>query len=299
MTERPDRGRSVLRPRPDASMLLLNNLMHNTLDEGYAEAAQRRAAAGDGARPLRPGVLAGAALVVLALLLATAFEQVQRSQTAATQARNDLIQRIEARTAQTDRLRAELAKLREQVNSAQDRALQTTATGGQASRSLARLELATGVAPAVGPGVVVTVDDATSGKNGTGDPRAGSGPDLGRVLDSDLQRLVNGLWAAGAEAIEINGQRLTSLSAIRSAGDAILVDYRPLSPPYAVKAIGDPKNLDARFADSPAGRGLSTLQQTYGIRFDITTKKKLRLPGASTVSLHLAQEKKQAEKGAP
>jgi uncharacterized protein YlxW (UPF0749 family) len=301
MTERPERGHTVLRARPDASMLLLNNLMHNTLDEGYAEAAQRRATAGDGARPHRPGALAGVALVVLALLLATAYGQVQRSETAATQARNDLIQRIDTRTAQTDRLREELAKLRKQVNSAQDRALQATATGGQASRSLSRLELAAGVAPAAGPGIVVTVDDAAGDRTGSGDPRDRTGPDLARVLDSDLQRLVNGLWAAGAEAVEINGQRLTALSAIRSAGDAILVDFRPLSPPYTVKAIGDPKTLDARFADSSAGRQFSTLQQTYGIRFDVATKKKLRLPGASTVSLHLAREKKPAagSSGAP
>jgi uncharacterized protein YlxW (UPF0749 family) len=279
-------------------MLLLNNLMNNALDEGYAEVAQRRAASADGARPTRPGILAGVALVVLALLLATAFEQVQRTQTAAAEARNDLIERIEARTARTDQLQRDLAKLREQVNSAQDRALRTTASGSQASRGLSRLELVTGVAPAVGPGIEVTVDDASGNRTGSGDPRDDQGPDLGRVLDSDLQRLVNGLWAAGAEAVAINGQRLTALSAIRSAGDAILVDYRPLTPPYVVKAIGDPKTLDARFADSPAGRGFSTLQQTYGIRFDISTKKKVRLPGASTVSLRLAQEKQLVVKGA-
>ena len=49
------------------------------------------------------------------------------------------------------------------------------------------------------------------------------------MLDRDLQVIVNGLWAAGAEAIAVNGQRLTACSAIRSAGEAILVDFRPLS----------------------------------------------------------------------
>jgi uncharacterized protein YlxW (UPF0749 family) len=277
-------------------MLLLNTLMHNTLDEGYAEVSERRAAAGDTHRR-RPGATAGVALVVVALLLSTAYSQVQRSKTAAQQARTDLIERIHTRTAHTDQLQKDLSRLRDQVNAAQDRALQATASGARASRSLSRLELVTGVGSAEGPGVVVTVDDAPHHDADSGDPRDESGPDLGRVLDSDLQRLVNGLWTAGAEAIAINGQRLTSLSAIRSAGDAILVDYRPLSPPYAVKAIGDSKTLGARFADSPAGRGFSTLQQAYGIRFDIANKKKLTLPGASSVSLHLAQESVPQTKG--
>ncbi|MGO1341870.1 MAG: DUF881 domain-containing protein, partial [Cellulosimicrobium funkei] len=57
---------------------------------------------------------------------------------------------------------------------------------------------------------------------------------------SDLQRVVNALWAGGAEAVAINDQRLTGLSAIRSAGDAVLVDLQPLVGPYRVEAIGDP-----------------------------------------------------------
>ena len=279
-------------------MLLLNNLMHNTLDEGYAESARRRAEQGEGARRARPGIMAGLAMVVVALLLWTAFDQVQRSKTALEQARADLIERIDERTAVTDRLQQENEKLRQQVNAAQNRALRATASGSAASRSLSRLELTTGVAPARGPGLVVTVNDAPRGDAASGDPRAERDNDLGRVLDSDLQRLVNGLWTSGAEAVEINGQRLTALSAIRSAGDAILVDYRPLTPPYVVRAIGDPKSLNARFADTPAGRGFSTLQQAYGIRFDTTTKKKMELAGASTVTLHRAQAQFEQE-GAP
>ena len=63
------------------------------------------------------------------------------------------------------------------------------------------------------------------------DPRDDRASDTGRVLDRDLQVMVNALWAAGAEAIAINGQRLTARSAIRYAGEAILLDFRPLVPP--------------------------------------------------------------------
>ena len=65
----------------------------------------------------------------------------------------------------------------------------------------------------------------------------------GRVYDRDLQDVVNALWLAGAEAMSINGQRLTAATAIRSAGEAILVNSRPLSPPSLVHAIGNPAPL--------------------------------------------------------
>ena len=68
------------------------------------------------------------------------------------------------------------------------------------------------------------------------------------MLDIDLQILVNGLWESGAEAISINGHRLSNLTAIRGAGDAITVDYRSLTRPYQIEAIGDPRTLPASFA---------------------------------------------------
>ncbi len=83
-----------------------------------------------------------------------------------------------------------------------------------------------------------------------GDPRSGASSDDGRVLSKDLQVVTNALWEAGAEAISINGQRLTARSAIRFAGDAILVNYRPLTRPYVISAIGDPQNLQVEFADN-------------------------------------------------
>ena len=51
---------------------------------------------------------------------------------------------------------------------------------------------------------------------------------------------------------------VTAVSAIRSAGEAILVDYRPLSPPYRISAIGDPDTLQTRFSDGPGGETCST-----------------------------------------
>ncbi len=101
--------------------------------------------------------------------------------------------------------------------------------------------------------------------------------------------MVNGLWDAGAEAVSVNGQRLTALSAIRSAGEAILVDYRPLSPPYRVSAIGDPSSLQTRFMSGPGGRDVQYLKDNFGVRVDIASSSKLVLPASAGLGTRRAK----------
>ena len=94
-----------------------------------------------------------------------------------------------------------------------------------------------------------------------------------------------GTASSGAEAVAINGHRLTARTAIRSAGDAITVDYRSLTRPYKIEAIGDPRQLPARFAESQGGRLWTGLQQNYQIRFEVAQTKELQLaadPGFGT-----------------
>jgi uncharacterized protein YlxW (UPF0749 family) len=144
-----------------------------------------------------------------------------------------------------------------------------------------------GARPARGPGIQVTVDDA---------PGAPSFKQ--KVQAPDLQKLVNGLWQVGAEAISINGQRLTSLSSIRDAGSAITVNYVSLRPPYTVSAIGNPKTIGARLLDTAGGQALLTLQSTFGLQFDVNTKDSMLLPAANRVTLRTAQpEPDRATKG--
>lgn len=116
-----------------------------------------------------------------------------------------------------------------------------------------------------GPGIKLVVNDAkeaSTGGDGT-NPRETAGfSDTGRVRDRDLQRVANGLWASGAEAVSVNGQRLTALSAIRAAGDAILVDNRPLVPPYTVLAVGNGPRLSSDFQNSGDGLYLHAPSRT-------------------------------------
>jgi len=134
------------------------------------------------------------------------------------------------------------------------------------------------------------VDDAAALAPAVGgDPRAQSAASDGRVLDRDLQSVVNALWAVGAEAVSINGQRLTALSAIRSAGQAILVDYRPLSPPYRILAVGDSKNLSTGFSQHAGGRDLVYLADNFGIRYTIAQVSRLSLPASAGLDVRQAR----------
>ncbi len=264
-------------------MALLTNLATRTLISDYAAARDGRSP-----RP-RHRMLAAGCLALIGALLVTAFVQVRDRAPAIARERNQLIERIRKGTDAADQQQQRLEELRRAVSVARQEALATTSAGSGISSRLASSELAAGVVAVSGPGIRIVVDDAPSARDPVSGEDAEDGqPELSRVLDSDLQWLVNGLWTAEAEAISINDQRLTSLSAIRSAGRAILVDYRPLARPYIIEAIGDPASLDVRFTDGPGGRHFRTLQVNYGIRFDVSSHRRLRLPSASGVQLRLS-----------
>ncbi|MFI2371117.1 DUF881 domain-containing protein [Streptomyces sp. NPDC018833] len=269
--------------RPDASMSLLTNVMEHSLDDGYAEAAARRA---EGLpRTLRAKLGLAAGLVLAAAVVTVGAAEARISAPVLAKEREDLIDRVEAQTAAVDELEQSVDTLREDVQERQRRALRTQ--GGDQGGLVGLLAGATEVQ---GPGVKLVVDDA-KGTDQSGDgPRESSGfADTGRVRDRDMQRVVNGLWESGAEAVAINGQRLTALSAIRAAGDAILVDNRPLVPPYTVLAVGKANKLSTTFQDSVDGQYLHALQENFGIRFSISDERTVRLPAAPSLIVRTAE----------
>jgi uncharacterized protein YlxW (UPF0749 family) len=264
--------------RPDASMSLIADLLADTgLDPGYEAAAARRARSGDMVTRTRRVSRLLAATVLLGLLGATAIVQVRRGAPVAERQRNALIGQIRQRTAETRDLKRQADTLRGQADRLRRAALAQGAAGHDARADLDRAATAAAALPVHGDAAIVTVGDAR------GDDEDG------RIYDQDVQKLVNALWAAGATAVGVNGERLTATTAIRSAGDAILVDYRPLSPPYAVTALGDPGDIEDAFTGSPAGRAFRTLKATYGIRYDIRQEDDVRLPAAPAPHLRYAR----------
>jgi uncharacterized protein YlxW (UPF0749 family) len=263
-------------------MGLLNYLTATSLDEDYAHASARRARQQTGEKDsARRRTGHGTALVVLALfgvLVATAFVQTARTADDAAERHDELVKQVLARRDQLQQQRARAEELRAETARLQDGYLRASAEGRALQDRLERLGLATGADPAQGPGVRVRADDGP----------ASAGEDA-EVLDVDLQKLVNGLWLSGAEAVAVNGERLTALSAIRLAGANITVNYERISPPYTVTAIGDPANLAARFVDTPGGQWWLDLQALYGVQFQIDRVESLTLPASSRVDLRHAR----------
>lgn len=260
-------------------MSVLTDVMRNPLDPGYRAAADRRARAGHPPRHTRWGT---AAVALLAMALGAAFTwsvgALRAPQPGALAAREVLAEQITERTGELDRLRTESTSLQSEIDALQSAALSDS--DSPLLDQLAADQLSTGTLAATGEGLRITLSDAE-----TDDPET----DLdSRVRDSDLQTLVNGLWASGAEAIAVNGQRLTTTTAIRTAGDAILVDVVPLVGPYTVEAIGDPQGMQTALARSTAGQLLAVLQSTYSIGVQLSAQQELHLPGAAAPTLRSA-----------
>ncbi|WP_284436852.1 DUF881 domain-containing protein [Streptomyces sp. TUS-ST3] len=296
MPQQPPIRSTPTRPsRPDASMSLLTNVMDHSLDDGYAEAAARKKAAGSGGLPktLRAKLGLAVGLVLAALVVTVGAAQARVAAPVVAKEREELIDRIDRETETADRLEKSVDQLRDDVSTSQREALKQSGDSGQADL----VGILSGAVEVHGPGVKLVVNDAKEASTGgDGNPRETSGfSDTGRVRDRDMQRVVNGLWQSGAEAISINGQRLTALSAIRAAGDAILVDNKPLVPPYTVLAVGDGQRLSTRFQDSADGLYLHALEENYGIRTAISVEDDLRLPAAPSVIVRTAEPR--TEKG--
>ncbi|WP_288798078.1 DUF881 domain-containing protein [Arsenicicoccus cauae] len=274
--------------RPDESMTLLTEMMDRPLDPGYAAEADRRVAAGLTPTPSGRTWRTTVYLLLIGVLVASAGMALRQPKAAVTAEKSALVAQIERRQAEADRTQAQMATWEAEMARVQDQVLAGQAEQGL-TEQLRQAELGAAAAPVQGPGLAVTVDDArtSTGTSADGNPRT-SEQDPGRVQSSDLQLVVNGLWEAGAEAIDVNGHRLTATSAVRFAGEAILVDYRPLTRPYVIHAIGDPQQLRTRFLATEGGRWLDALGREVGIRHDVVAQDRLVLEGDSGVRLRHA-----------
>ena len=278
---------------------LLDQVLAETLDPAYAQAAAARAerAAEPVAGAGRPSWLPrhrGQLLVALTLLLAGLLASVTYQEAALgaqgrEQTRQALRDDIREESEATDALVAQLEDLTAQVGRTRDQALATTVTGQGALTRLAAAEQGAAVLAVSGPGLRVTLDDAPPPADS--DP-VGGAPEqnaAGLVQDADVQLAVNGLWAAGAEAISINGQRVGATTAIRQAGGAILVNFRPIAPPYDIEAIGDSEGLPRAFLASYEADTLARLTLDYGVVFDFARVGDLDLPAGSGAELRHAR----------
>ncbi len=245
---------------------LLTSVMSTTLDEDYETVARTRASndAPD-QRSGRVGVIV--VLAALGLLMGISALKTEQEAPLAARERDGLIDQIHVRQDRLDGLNAEQIALQAQLTALQKELTDGADDDRVLSNELTSLGVASGSLAVSGPGVSVTVDDGPGTATGEG-----------RILDTDLQLLVNALWASGAEAVAINGHRLTSLTAIRFAGEAITVDYRSLVSPYVITATGDRDTLPGRLQESAGGQIWLALRANYGILFDIVARDRVTVP---------------------
>ena len=259
------------------TMPLLTLITQQSLDEDYLHVAERRAAGGGGPGQSsgRPRRVAAVMLAVFGVLIATAAIQTSRNQDVQQSSRTTLVSRIDDERDTVSRLQDRIVRLRDKITALDKQNEQVSATALAAESRLRRLQVRAGFVAVQGEGVRIVVDDSPVGDED------------GEVRDEDLALVANGLWEAGAEAITINGQRLTADSAIRNSGRAIHVNVVPLSPPYIVLAIGDQRSLQSGFLESTSGQLFSDLVSTFGLGFTMDNEDHLSLQAAPARLLRL------------
>jgi uncharacterized protein YlxW (UPF0749 family) len=277
------------RPRiGNMSTSLLIELFTDHLDSGYAAAARREKDESPKARRRTTAILA-AGLLLLGFVLAIAYRATLRQAPDSERVRQALVQDVRDGSALSDSLQRRAQQLSGQLSRQRDAALTASRDGDRAAAEVRRLEEAAAQRAVHGPAVVVGDASGTDQVDpNTGQRVPVSVDDNGRIQDRDLQSLVNALWAAGAEAVSVGGQRLAPTTTIRGAGEAILVDLRPVQSPYTLAAVGDPATLLPRFADSEAARRFQSYTGLYGIQFTVRAAKDVRLPAATDPDLRYA-----------
>jgi uncharacterized protein YlxW (UPF0749 family) len=219
----------------------------------------------DGGPPLVLVALFG----VLGFLLVTASSATTAVRRVEAPRRAQLASLIEQRRDQVDDLDRAVAELRAQVSREEAVAASRTQGDAELSAQLERLGRMAGTVAMRGPGVEVRLSDSNR------EPPEGEDTGAYRIHDRDVQLVVNALLAAEAEAVSVNDVRLVATSPIRSAGATIVVSFRPLSPPYVIRAVGADA---AEFAASEITELYSRWHDVFGLGFRVREADDLEVP---------------------
>lgn len=196
--------------------------------------------------------------VVLGVMLAVQFRTTQDVRTTIPYQR---VEDLSSRLNQTEKERNALAQEVHQ--------LRQSSSLGVDSQEMEAIKMAAGLLAVQGPGVVLTIDDSKRPS------KPGENPNLYIIHDDDILKVINELLAAGAEAMSINEQRLIATSEIRCAGPTLSVNNTRYSPPYEIRAVGDPKTLES--ALKMRGGVIETLQ-FWGIQIAIKKQENIVIP---------------------
>ncbi len=171
---------------------------------------------------------------------------------------------------------AQLADLRLQAQALTDQAATRDGAVAAAQTAGRRGEVSAGLVGLRGRGVEIVLDDAPRRPDGS--LPAGARPDDLVIHQSDVQAVVNAVWAAGADAVAVMDQRLIATSAVRCVGNVLLLQGRTYSPPFVVTAIGDAAAVRAQLAASPQVAVFEQAVEDFGLGFAVRERPDVVVP---------------------
>lgn len=175
-------------------------------------------------------------------------------------------------TEEADALQAERNALAEDVERLTARLSGNAVT--ETRQTVEQLEVPAGLTGLRGPGLTVTLDDAPSESIAS----SGEDPNLLVVHQQDIQAVVNAMWAGGAEGMTIQGQRVISTTGIKCVGNTVVLHGIPYSPPYVIKAVGDPAAMLTALNESPYIDIYLDYVERYGLGWEVTPHAETTVP---------------------
>ena len=162
-----------------------------------------------------------------------------------------------------------MAELRGRIEEYEKSAANVSGLAEAMQKELDKARMLAGLLPGTGPGVVITMDDSNFPK------QSGEDPNLFLIHDEDILKVVNELFAAGAEAVSVNGQRIIANTEIRCVGPTIIINSVRMAPPFIIQAIGDPETLETSLK---MRGGIVESLKVFGIQVNIQKQSQIDMP---------------------
>jgi uncharacterized protein YlxW (UPF0749 family) len=228
-----------------------------------------------GRRPSGWALLVPVVALLAGLLFATSGSTAQGTDLRAGEV-TELSELVTERNAAIARQEQQLAELQEDVDRLTEQAATRNGAVAAAQAEGDEGALSAALVALEGPGVVITLDDAPQRPDGTLPMEAR--PDDLVIHQSDVQAVVNAVWAAGADGVAIMDQRLIATSAVRCVGNTLLLQGRTYSPPFVIAAVVDADAVQAQLAMSPQVAVFQQAVEAFGLTFETRARPQVTLP---------------------
>jgi uncharacterized protein YlxW (UPF0749 family) len=229
-------------------------------------------------------VTLGVALLALGFLIAAQLASEGPRVRYTTQERTPLVETANELQSQQDTLKQRILDLRSQIQVVEGQGEGSAATVRQLNDRLEQARIAAGLIPLTGTGIVIQLEDSKQPV-----PPDGSESDY-LVGSRDIREVVEDLWAAGAEAIAVNGERITPTSAIIDVGTSLLINSAYVTPPYQITALGPPDLYDRLSALPAFVDFVRARSEGYGIGVSLAEPASVDMPAfVGTVTLRYSR----------